>query len=168
MRTKILSGLMIVALATSVNYSADMFDGFTKYEDLLEETIESQEKKSNTIDIEFTQQEVDTLTERTDDMDELLSKNSLDAWLKSPHQKDLLREEKRWQYREGGRKIYKLLNAVRIKSFNYILNEHYLKRLKPTDKEYAPTKKRADKFHAGIILSNNVLKKTVKEVNISE
>lgn len=168
MRTKIISGILIASIATSFNYGADMFDGFTKYENLLEETIESQEKKSNTIDIEFTQQEVDALTERTDDMDELLSKDSLDAWLKSSHQKDLLREEKRWQYREGGRKVYKLLNAVRIKSFNYILNEHYLKRLKPSDKEYAPTKKRANKFHAGIIVSNKELKKTVKEVVISE
>ncbi|MCJ8344421.1 hypothetical protein MJH12_02690 [bacterium] len=168
MKTIFLSGLILVSLMGSVHYSTDMFEGFTKYEDLLQETIQSQEKKSNAIDIEFTQHEVDSITERTDEMDELLGENDLDVWLKSSHQKDLLREEKRWQYREGGRKIYKLLNALRIKSFNYILNAHFLKRLKPADTEYAPTQKRAQKFRKGISVSNVALKKTMKKVNINE
>ncbi|PCJ18043.1 MAG: hypothetical protein COB02_06085 [Candidatus Cloacimonadota bacterium] len=168
MKIKVLSSLMMIGLMSSSHYSDDLFEGFTKYENLLEETIHSQEVKSNKINILFTQREVDDLTAQTDDIDELLSKNDLNSWLKSSHQKNLLREEKRWQYREGGRKIYKLLNAIRIKSFNYILNEHYLLRLKPSDKEYAPTKKRADKFRRGISVSNVALKKTIKKVDIEE
>lgn len=134
-------------------------------DNFLEEPIAVIEKRAEELTVEFSEEESRMLFSIVEEVNGLLAAGTPRAFLDSDLQKKLLILERDWKQREGARLVVKLLEAVRIKSENYMQNALLLERLPEGSSEAIETKERASRFFEGIRISNSSLEETVRNAS---